>query len=58
MLYDAQVNGRMDDDRSKTGKVRQLLDEAATGLREFEEAHDAWFAQTATGTTTSGRNKA
>ena len=40
LLYDAQVNGKLVDDRSKTGEVRRLLDEAAVSLKLFQEYHD------------------
>ena len=40
LLYDAQVNGKLADDRSTTGKIRELMDEAAAQLTKFQKAHD------------------
>jgi hypothetical protein len=40
LLLDAQENGMLDDDRSKTGKVREQLDRAASALTAFKQAHD------------------
>jgi hypothetical protein len=40
LLLDAQATGRLDDDRSKTGLVRQQLDKAAANLHNFKVAYD------------------
>ena len=40
LLMDAQMSGKCDDDRSKTGLVRPMLELSAERFKEFKENHD------------------
>lgn len=45
LLLDAQENGMMVDDRSKTGNVRRILDQSAKAYAMFQQQYDKFKAE-------------